>query len=203
MSKNKKADFVKDLLDALSNEDKSLDELLKGTPSKEDSTKNLKKAADIVNKGLEKEIEKIKNKEKELLIDSPVDVSKMKKTEKKKVEVGLEGFITPEKARAETNAHSIRLINVNKTVNSMLELVEKEIVNAATNGDSTVTIDFFDGEYGEMLYAVRLETVLKVINRLTNYIDSLGYDVELDTWEEDSEEDEYDFDLYAHLTISW
>lgn len=203
MSKNKKADFVKDLLDALSNEDKSLDELLKGTPSKEDSTKNLKKAADIVNKGLEKEIEKIKNKEKELLIDSPVDVSKMKKTEKKNVEVGLEGFITPEKARAETNAHSFRLINVNKTVNSMLELVEKEIVNAATNGDSTVTIDFFDGEYGEMLYAVRLETVLKVINRLTNYIDSLGYDVELDTWEEDSEEDEYDFDLYAHLTISW
>lgn len=203
MSKNKKADFVKDLLDALSNEDKSLDELLKGTPSKEDSTKNLKKAADIVNKGLEKEIEKIKNKEKELLIDSPVDVSKMNKTEKKKVEVGLEGFITPKEARAETDAHSIRLINVNKTVNSMLELVEKEIVNAATNGDSTVTIDFFDGEYGEMLYAVRLETVLKVINRLTNYIDSLGYDVELDTWEEDSEEDEYDFDLYAHLTISW
>lgn len=203
MSKNKKADFVKDLLDVLSNEDKSLDELLKGTPSKEDSTKNLKKAADIVNKGLEKEIEKIKNKEKELLIDSPVDVSKMKKTEKKNVEVGLEGFITPEKARAETNAHSFRLINVNKTVNSMLELVEKEIVNAATNGDSTVTIDFFDGKYGEMLYAVRLETVLKVINRLTNYIDSLGYDVELDTWEEDSEEDEYDFDLYAHLTISW
>ena len=115
----------------------------------------------------------------------------------------MEGFITPEKARAETNAHSFRLINVNKTVNSMLELVEKEIVNAATNGDSTVTIDFFDGKYGEMLYAVRLETVLKVINRLTNYIDSLGYDVELDTWEEDSEEDEYDFDLYAHLTISW
>ena len=192
MSKNKKADFVKDLLDVLSNEDKSLDELLKGTPSKDDSTKNLKKAADIVNKGLEKE--------------SPFIAGgslKMKKTEKKKVEVGLEGFISPEEARAETNAHSIRLINVNKTVNSMLELVEREIVNAATNGDSTVTIDFFDGEYGEMLYAVRLETVLKVINRLTNYIDSLGYDVELDTWEEDSEEDEYDFDLYAHLTISW
>ena len=61
MSKNKKADFVKDLLDVLTSDDTPLDELLKGTPSKKDSTENLKKAADIVNKGLEQEMEKIIN----------------------------------------------------------------------------------------------------------------------------------------------
>lgn len=183
---------------------KSLDELLKGTPNKNESDDNLKKAADIVNKGLEKEMNKIKNKEKELLIDSPVDVSKMKETKSNKVEVGLEGFVTPEEAAKITEKNSVRLINVNKTVNAMLELVEQEIVDAANAGNHEVTIDFFDGEYGEMLYAVRLVTVEKVIDRLTNYIDSLGYDVDLDlSSEENEDEDEYDFDLYAHLTISW
>jgi hypothetical protein len=161
----------------------------------------LKKAADIVNKGLEKEMEKIKNKEKQLLVDSPVDTSKVKT--KKKVEVGLEGFISPEDARAETDAHSVRLINVNKTVNEMLESVEAEIIEAAGNGTSSVTIDFFDGVYGELLYGVRLETAMKVIDRLTNYIDSLGYDVDLETWEENAEDEDYEFDVYAHLTISW
>ena len=44
---------------------------------------------------------------------------------------------------------------------------------------------------------------MKVINRLTNYIDSLGYDVDLETWEENTEDEDYEFDVYAHLTISW
>jgi hypothetical protein len=146
-------------------------------------------------------MEKIKNKEKQLLVDSPVDTSKVKT--KKKVEVGLESFISPEDARAETDAHSVRLINVNKTVNEMLESVEAEIIEAAGNGTSSVTIDFFDGVYGDLLYGVRLETAMKVIDRLTNYIDSLGYDVDLETWEEDTEDEDYEFDVYAHLTISW
>lgn len=204
MSKNKKTDFVKDfldVLDVLTSDDITLDELLKGTPSKKDSTENLKKAADIVNKGLENEMEKIKNKEKQLLVDSPVDTSKVKN--KNKVEVGLEGFIKPEDARAETDAHSVRLINVNKTVNKMLESVESEIIEAANTGASEVTIDFFDDVYSELLYGVRLETAMKVINRLTNYIDSLGYDVDLETWEENTEDEDYEFDVYAHLTISW
>jgi hypothetical protein len=85
----------------------------------------------------------------------------------------------------------------------MLESVESEIIEAANSGTSEVTIDFFDGVYGELLYGVRLETALKVINRLTNYIDSLGYDVDLETWEENTEDEDYEFDVYAHLTISW
>ena len=87
-------------------------------------------------------MEKIKNKEKQLLVDSPVDTSKVKN--KNKVEVGLEGFIKPEDARVETDAHSVRLINVNKTVNKMLESVESEIIEAANTGTSEVTIDFFE-----------------------------------------------------------
>ena len=203
MSKSKKKEpVIMNILEEVlnSSNDKTLDELLKGTFNKNDSENNLKKAADIVNKGIEKEMEKIKNKEKKLLVDSPVDVSKMKKNVKETV--GLEGFISPDEAR-NLSAPKVRLINVNKTVNSMLELIEAEIVDAASANKSEVTIDFFDGEYAKMLYAVRLVTVQKVIDRITNYIDSLGYDVDLDLSYEDTDENDYEFDLYAHLTISW
>ena len=150
-----------------------------------------------LNKKAASEMEKIKRKEKKLLIDSPVDVTKMK-SETKMTPIISEKLKTADEVR-DSLKPKVRLINVNKTVSQILDIIADEINEHAE--DRVVEIDFFDGEIAELLYAVRLCTVEKVIDRTEDFLQSKGYDTDvvINTYEGD----DCDFNMEVHMTVEW
>ena len=214
MSKNLNVTLINDLVNTLLNavetkddtswldemiaSDLSLDDLL-GTSMREVSdeeiinkqnkewNEKLKKATEIMNKNIEEAVNKVNNKERKILVDSPVKVekckcgcdkpatecSKSKKSDTLNVKNAFkaETLKTPE-VKEESK---VRLINVNKTAEKALERIYTTILEVRETGG--FVFDFLAEGWDDLLENVRATTVEKVINRVANHLIENGFDV--------------------------
>lgn len=187
-------------LDSMLENDLTLEELLGGKVRqvsdeeliKEENDawkKKLETASKMMNKNIEKAVEQVKNKERKVLIDSPVKVEKCKcgcnkpvdKCDcdtKKETKLNVKNAFTADSLKTpveEKEEATVRLINVNKTSEKALERIYNLIKLHANNG--SVVVDFLDESWDDLLLNVRASTVEKVMSRVANYLEEKGFDV--------------------------
>lgn len=187
-------------LDDMLNEDLSLEDLLTGkirqvsdeeliNEENDAWKKKLEVASKIMNQNIEKAVEKVNNKERKVLIDSPVKVEKCKcgcdkpvdKCDcgtKKETKLNVKNAFTADSLKTpveEKEEATVRLINVNKTSEKALERIYNLIKLNANNG--SVVVDFLDESWDDLLLNVRASTVEKVMARVANYLEDKGFDV--------------------------
>lgn len=187
-------------LDDMLDEDLSLEDLLTGkirqvsdeeliNEENDAWKKKLEVASKIMNQNIEKAVEKVNNKERKVLIDSPVKVEKCKcgcdkpvdKCDcgtKKETKLNVKNAFTADSLKTpveEKEEVTVRLINVNKTSEKALERIYNLIKLNANNG--SVVVDFLDESWDDLLLNVRASTVEKVMSRVANYLEEKGFDV--------------------------
>ena len=170
----------------------SIEDLL-NEDKKEDTFKDrLQYASDLMNQNIKNAEEKVKNKERKILIDSPLDVKgeKMKSKEMcgcgcgktveecdcndcntKKNKLNVANSFTADSLKES----KVRLINVNKTAEKILTTIYSDIKSNASKG--SLEYDFMDKKWDALLLNVRLVTVLKVLERVANHLKSNGFAV--------------------------
>lgn len=176
-------------LDDMLNEDLSLEDLLTGkirqvsdeeliNEENDAWKKKLETASKIMNQNIEKAVEKVNNKERKVLIDSPVKVDKCDCDTKKETKLNVKNAFTADSLKTpveEKEEATVRLINVNKTSEKALERIYDLIKLNANNG--SVVVDFLDESWDDLLLNVRASTVEKVMVRVANYLEDKGFDV--------------------------
>lgn len=189
----------------------TIKELLEGTTDKTAADSNLKKATDLMNKEIKKQMDKVAKGERQILCDSPVKVDKKEDYNDSFIKELDEAFKRYESANKPSKADEIkvknafhakdlkvkpkvRLINVNKTVSEMLEVIYALIKANANEGH--IFIDFGDKSWDKWLDNVRPQTLEKVSDRIANHLDLNGFDVDVDFEIDDDE-------VYMTLGIEW
>lgn len=195
-STDETADLDLDLESELSIED------LLNEDKKEDNFKDrLQYASDLMNQNIKNAEEKVKNKERKILIDSPLDVKNKKESDsvscscdcgcsdknKKESESCSCGCECSDKNKLnvknsftasslnEQKEDKVKLINVNKTAEKILTKIYDDIKSNAEK--KFVEYDFMDEQWDNLLLNVRLVTVLKVLERVANHLKSNGFAV--------------------------
>lgn len=206
--------------DMINEEDKSINELLKETSEKMDKLDEMKQkdkkwqdklkmATEIMNKNIEKAVEQVSNKERKVLIDSPVNVKGDKMKSEKICACGCEKPVSKCDCNEKkndlnvSNAFSaeslkekkVKLINVNKTAEKILAIIYDEIKKYASTG--SLEYDFMDERWDSLLLNVRVVTVEKVLERVVNHLVENGFAV--------SSSNVYDEDgiVELYMSIDW
>lgn len=188
----------------------SIKELLEGTSDKKLAESNLKKATELMNKEIAKQMEKVSKGERKILCDSPVKVNdenvkddsfikdldeafKRYEEDKKTSEINVPNAFRAKDLKAKI-VPTVRLINVNKTVSEMLAVIYDKIKKNAK--DHSLYIDFGDKEWDKWLEKVRPQTLEKVSDRIANHLDLNGFDVDVDFAIDNKE-------VFMTLNIEW
>lgn len=195
------------------------DELFKDTEKSiedflnEDRKKELEVASDLMNKKIEEAMKKVQNKERKILIDSPMKVEGEKKmdkcdckcgcgcTEKEKVKLNVANAIKADSLKVEPKVEpkkeksKVKLININKTAEKMLSEIYEDIKSNRDLG--YLEYDFLDEDFNDYLENVRYVTIEKLLNRIADHLSENGFGVGLSISYDGDEMDE------AFLTITW
>lgn len=185
-----------DWLDKMIDEsDLSIDDLLNETKNVDWDAK-LKMASDLMNKNIEKAVEKVNKKERKVLIDSPINVKgdKMKSNKEELCGCGcgkpVDKCSCSEKEKAKTTKLNVknaftadslkkektyRLINVNKVAEKILTIIYDEI--KANVNSSQIGYELCSKAWDKLLLNVRPETKIKVRDRVASHLSNNGFDV--------------------------
>lgn len=175
----------------------------------EDRKKELEVASDLMNKKIEEVMKKVQNKERKILIDSPMKVEGEKKmdkcdckcgcgcTEKEKVKLNVANAIKADSLKVEPKKEKskVKLININKTAEKMLSEIYEDIKSNRDLG--YLEYDFLDEDFYDYLENVRYVTIEKLLNRIADHLSENGFGVGLSISYDGDEMDD------AFLTITW
>lgn len=163
----------------------SIEDLL-NEDKKEDTFKDrLQYASDLMNQNIKNAEEKVKNKERKILIDSPLDVNSKKESEScfcgcececgcsDKNKLNVKNSFTASSLLEQPKKDKVKLINVNKTAEKILTQIYDDI--KSNKIDRIVEYDFTDEKWNDLLLNVRLKTVLKLLKRMANHLESNGF----------------------------
>lgn len=159
----------------------SIEDLL-NEDKKEDTFKDrLQYASDLMNQNIKNAEEKVKNKERKILIDSPLDVNSKKESEScscgcgcsDKNKLNVKNSFTASSLLKQPKKDKVKLINVNKTAEKILTQIYDDI--KSNKIDRIVEYDFTDEKWNDLLLNVRLKTVLKLLKRMANHLESNGF----------------------------
>lgn len=199
-----KSNWMDDMFDGT---ELSIEDLLNKSENSDWDAK-LKYATDLMNKNIEKAVEKVNNKERKVLIDRPVSikgdemvsnkeelcgcgcgkpVEKCSCNEPKVNKLNVANAFTADSLH---KANKVRLINVNKTAEKILSVIYSDIKSNAKIG--SVEYDFMDERWDSLLLNVRAKTVEKVLDRVANHLIANGFAVSTsNSYSEDSIEELY------------
>lgn len=177
----------------------------------EDRKKELEVALDSMNKKINEAIEKVQNKERKILIDSPMKVEGEKKmdkcdcgcrcAEKEKVKLNVDNAIKADSLKVEPKVEpkkeksKVKLININKTAEKMLSEIYEDIKSNRDSG--YLEYDFLDEDFYDYLENVRYVTIEKLLNRIADHLSENGFGVGLSISYDGDEMDD------AFLTVTW
>lgn len=177
----------------------------------EDRKKELEVALDSMNKKINEAIEKVQNKERKILIDSPMKVEGEKKmdkcdcgcrcAEKEKVKLNVDNAIKADSLKVEPKVEpkkeksKVKLININKTAEKMLSEIYEDIKSNRDLG--YLEYDFLDEDFYDYLENVRYVTIEKLLNRIADHLSENGFGVGLSISYDGDEMDD------AFLTVTW
>lgn len=177
----------------------------------EDRKKELEVASDLMNKKIEEVMKKVQNKERKILIDSPMKVEGEKKMdkcdckcgcgctekEKEKVKLNVANAIKADSLKVEPKKEKskVKLININKTAEKMLSEIYEDIKSNRDLG--YLEYDFLDEDFYDYLENVRYVTIEKLLNRIADHLSENGFGVGLSISYDGDEMDD------AFLTITW
>lgn len=159
----------------------SIEDLL-NEDKKEDNFKDrLQYASDLMNQNIKNAEEKVKNKERKILIDSPLNVNSKKESEScscgcgcsDKNKLNVKNSFTASSLLEQPKKDKVKLINVNKTAEKILTQIYDDI--KSNKIDRIVEYDFTDEKWNDLLLNVRLKTVLKLLKRMANHLESNGF----------------------------
>lgn len=177
----------------------------------EDRKKELEIASDSMNKKIEEAMKKVQNKERKILIDSPMKVEGEKKmdkcdcgcrcAEKEKVKLNVANAIKADSLKVEPKVEpkkeksKVKLININKTAEKMLSKIYEDIKSNRDSG--YLEYDFLDEDFYDYLENVRYVTIEKLLNRIADHLSENGFGVGLSISYDGDEMDD------AFLTVTW